>query len=120
MSVTEEIKVDGASYTKIVYEIYLPEDYKKEFTEEEKTWCRPIAETLAMLDGNAFFTQETNPGVKWYEQYLPEAWQIFSGNGGTSGWATETSWMRDVLHHETSAVEEAYKQWRTLKTLSKD
>jgi hypothetical protein len=46
------------------------------FTDDEKEILRPIAETIAMLDGNAFFDQITNRSGKrteWYEQYLPEA-----------------------------------------------
>ena len=66
-----------------------------EFTEEEKVILRPIAETLAMIDGNAFFTMELLDGKEWYEQYLPEAKELFEGNGGLEGWAGEVSWLKD-------------------------
>lgn len=108
-----------ANVNLITYEIRLPSNYKKTFTDEEKVWCRPIAETLAMLDGNAFFGTDIGPGQEWYEQYLPEAWEVFMRNGGATGWPAETSWMKDIMHHESPAVEEAYKQWRVLKSLSK-
>ena len=103
----------------ITYEIRLPGNYKKDFTTEEKAWCRPIAETLAMLDGNAFFGTDLSNGREWYESYLPEAWEVFMRNGGSTGWPCETGWMKDMLRHESPAVEEAYKQWRVLKSLSK-
>lgn len=46
---------------------------RESFTDEEKARLRPVAETLAMLDGNAFFGAELQDGADWYEQYLPEA-----------------------------------------------
>ncbi len=118
-SYSETEIVDGKEYIKMIYEIVLTKHHKTEFTDEEKTWCRPIAETLAMLDGNAFFGMDLNNGIEWYEQYLPEAWALFNANGGYAGWPSKTSWMKDMLYHETQAVEEAYKQWRVLKSLSK-
>ena len=35
----------------ITYEVDLPDNPRAEFTTEEKALLRPIAETLAMLDG---------------------------------------------------------------------
>lgn len=98
----------------IKYEIEITqEDIDHKFTDNEKAILRPIAETLAMLDGNAFFDLASDI----YESYLPEARAIFNSNGGINGWAGGASWVRD-LKHETPAVEEAYKQYRTLKALS--
>ena len=120
-STAEEFVHDNVTYVRITYEVIIEKlNQKKEFTDEEKRWCRPIAETLAMMDGNAFFGNDCGDGREWYEQYLPEAWTIFNENGGTTGWSTEASWMKDVFHHETPEVKEAYQQWRTLKALSKD
>lgn len=74
------------------YYVHKPKDgWRTEFTAEEKAKLRPIAETLAMLDGNAFFGT-TKPGEKeWYEAYLPEAYTLYESNGGDSGWAGEAS-----------------------------
>lgn len=64
------------------------------FSADEKAKLRPIAETLAMLDGNAFFGNEGSAGAEWYEQYLPEAHALYEGNGGDSGWAGEASFAK--------------------------
>ena len=99
----------------IKYELELSQDdIAHEFTQEEKQYLRPIAETLAMLDGNAFFSLDSDI----YESYLPEARALFNTNGGLKGWAGGASWIRE-LEHETPAVEEAYKQYRLLKELSR-
>jgi hypothetical protein len=92
--------------------------YNYEFTEDEKRILRPIAETLAMIDGNAFLTLMTTDDKEWYEQYLPEAMSIFIANGGYNGWASEVSWIQD-LKQETPEVKEAYQHYKTLKALSK-
>lgn len=98
----------------ITYEIEVSdEDLNHNFTFEETIILRPIAETLAMLDGNAFFNLHSDI----YKSYLPEAKALFDSNGGLNGWAGGASWIRD-LEHESPAVEEAYKQYRTLKALS--
>lgn len=91
------------------------EDIEHQFTVEEKEYLRPIAETLAMLDGNAFF--DLNGTI--YEAYLPEARAIFNSNGGLTGWASGASWIRK-LEHETPAVEEAYRNYITLKALCQE
>ena len=102
-----------------VYSIVLDRQYlKKIYTEQEKRWLRPIAETLAMIEGNAFLTETLPDGRDWYEQWLPEAASIFYGNGGLEGWASEASWMKDQ-DHETDDVKAAYDSWKTLKKLSK-
>lgn len=70
--------------------------------EPETGWCqefdanyaellRPIAETLAMMDGNAFFTFEDH-----WRNYLPEADAVFCSNGGINGWAGKCSWIQDL------------------------
>ncbi len=79
---------------KQTYTIEYDKEMRKDFSEEEKKMLRPIAETLALLDGNAFFTIEID-GKEWYESYLPEAWLVFSRNGGLPGWAGEASWIKE-------------------------
>lgn len=93
---------------------------KKKFSEKQKAQLKPIAEVLAVLDGNAFFgmTVDDNGQDTWYEQYLPEAWTVFTANGGDKGWISQASWMRD-LDHENDSVKDAYDNWRLMKILSK-
>ena len=93
---------------------------KKKFSEKQKAQLRPIAEVLAILDGNAFFymTVDDQGQDTWYEQYLPEAWAIFTATGGDKGWISQASWMRD-LDHENDSVKDAYDNWRLMKILSK-
>jgi hypothetical protein len=97
-----------------------PKPRKKKFTSEEKKKLRPIAETLAMLDGNAFFgvSIDDEGDDIWYEGYLPDAWTIWKANGGDDGWASEVSWIKDA-NHENEAVKDAYQHWQLLKILSK-
>ncbi len=63
------------------------------FTTEEKAKLRPVAETLAMLDGNAFFGMDTDEG-EHYEGYLPEAHALYEANGGAPGWAGAASFAK--------------------------
>ena len=88
-----------------------------QWTDEEKQRLRPIAETIALLDGNAFFPHNLADGREWYEQYLPEAATVFDDNGGLDGWAGEISWIKDI-HHENESVKEAYDSWQVIKKLS--
>jgi hypothetical protein len=76
----------------ITYELRVNNDHlNRDFSDHEKRMLRPIAETLAMLDGNAFFTMTAHDGKEWYEQYLPEAYALFKGNGGMKGWAANAA-----------------------------
>jgi hypothetical protein len=100
------------------YENHVPAHMlNRTYSDEEKKWLRPICETLAMLQWNAFFGVGLLDGTDWYEQWLPEAATIFYGNGGPTGWAGEMSWMKD-LTHESENVEHAWKAWKALKSLS--
>lgn len=63
------------------------------FSEAEKIKLRPIAETLAMLDGNAFFSM-SHEGSEHYECYLPEAHALYEANGGDTGWAGLASFAK--------------------------
>lgn len=81
------------------YNYYVSESddpMKKDFTDEEKVKLRPIAETLAMLDGNAFFTMNCGLGREWYEMYLPQAYEVYIANGGDNGWAGEASFVKNT------------------------
>ena len=93
---------------------------KKKFTQKEKDLLRPIAEVVAILDGNAFFgmTQTDSGEDTWYEQYLPEAWAVYKAQGKAGGWINQTSWGKD-LQHENDGVKDAYQTWRLLKILSR-
>lgn len=80
--------VNDESFT-IKYEIYVQKNkLKYEFTDEEKQKLRPIAETLAILDGNAFFGTLLTNNKEWYEQYLPEAHYLFEYCGGKNPYAS--------------------------------
>ena len=103
----------------IVYEIDLPDNPRADFTTEEKALLRPIAETLAMLDGNAFFSMPLEDGKEWYEQYLPEAWELWHSNGGLASWAGQTSWGREhIMRDANPAVKALWEQYQTLLRLT--
>lgn len=61
---------------------------------DEAAMLRPMAETLAMLAGNAFFGQTCTDEREWYEGYLPEAKALFEANGGVNGWAGQASFIK--------------------------
>lgn len=66
------------------------------FTPGEKAKLRPIAETLAMLDGNAFFGMSAGDLEDWSDQYLPEAAALYDANGGDGGWAGKASFAAAI------------------------
>lgn len=75
---------------------FLMENYSNYiFTEQEKEILRPIAETLALIDGNAFFHLKHEDNKEWYEMYLPDAMEIFKNNGGLNALAGQISWLRE-------------------------
>lgn len=94
-------------------------EYKgRVFTDEEKRLMRPIAETIAMMDGNAFFSIRITDDREFYEQYLPEAAEIFFGNGGQVGWASEASWVKEhLLRKSNTALNNAWEQYQVVKAL---
>lgn len=71
-----------------------------EIPTDKADMLRPMAETLAMIDGNAFFGHRyaDADGVEreWWEQYVPEAEAIFDANnaGEGGGWAGLASFAR--------------------------
>jgi hypothetical protein len=97
-----------------------PKTSKKKFTQKEKQKLKPIAETLAMIDGNAFFGMSIDEDGEdnWYECYLNEAWRIYRANGGDKGWASAASWIKEQKH-ENESVRDAWQQWQLLKILAK-
>lgn len=82
------------SLDKAYHIIEPPSGWKREFTDAEKAKLRPIAETLAMLDGNAFFGM-THGDREHYEGYLSEAHAVYEANGGDGGWAGASSIGKD-------------------------
>mgnify|MGYP003347702996 FL=1 len=102
------------------YEIYIyAEDMKREFTQEEKDILRPIAEVIAVLDGNAFFRVNIGDSTEWYEQYLPEAWAIFNNSGGFDGAIMDASWVREQ-RPTNPAVKASYEAYQTMRKLAND
>lgn len=100
------------------YSLYIDQTFiNHKWSEHEKRTLRPIAETIALLDGNAYFPHNLADNREWYEQYLPEAATIFYNNGGFDGWAGYMSWILEQ-QHENDAVKDAYETWRVLKKLS--
>lgn len=110
----ETLDVNSGGITRR-YELFIYEQYLyPKITEQERAILRPIAETLALLDGNAFFSMDIGDGREWYEQYLPEAYSLIIASGGFGGWISDCSWVKD-LHHETDDIRQAYQNWRVLK-----
>jgi hypothetical protein len=101
------------------YHIFRPESgwpTLDQIPDDMKHMLRPMAETLAMLEGNAFFGHDDPHGNPWWYSYLPEAWVVFQNNGGITGWAGEAQFVKDA-HHENAEVAEAYESWRLLKRM---
>lgn len=67
------------------------------FSDAEKKKLRPIAETLAMLDGNAFFGMNSADGEEHFEGYLAEAHALYESNGGDGGWAGAASFAKSAI-----------------------
>jgi len=79
------------------YAIEMPETgwrSRDSFTPDEKARLRPVAEVLALLDGNAFFGMDTDADGddRHYERYLPEAAAIADAN---NGWFDLASFARE-------------------------
>lgn len=105
------------SRAKIVYEIEEPDGgWRRVFTDEDKQKLRPIAETLAMLDGNAFF----GINADHYEAYLTEADAVYRSNGGDDGWARGASWIQELrMIQEDPTLRDAYDKLQVLLELKR-
>lgn len=113
---TEKILTEEPDST--VYSVDRPEGgWRRIFEDDEYAeLLRPIAETIAMMDGNAFFTFEDH-----WKHYLPEADAVFRNNGGLEGWAGQASWIREKTMRDVDAtLHTAYEQYRMLYTLKED
>ena len=71
---------------------------------------QPIAETLAMLDGNAFF----GPGWDSWINYLPEADAVYRANSSP----TDVSWL-EHRNHEDPTLQDAWNKYQTLLALKR-
>lgn len=114
------VRPEASGVTEVKYSVHIYDEDRRtvdSFTEEEKEWLRPIAETLAMLDGNAFFGNQIANDREWYEQYLPEAWALFTNNGGLDGWAGEVSWIKGE-QTDTPSVKAAWEEYLLMKKLA--
>jgi hypothetical protein len=102
---------------KIVYEIEEPDGgWRRVFTDDERRKLRPMAETLAMLDGNAFF----GISVDHYESYLTEADAVYRNNGGDDGWASTASWIQDLRTiQQDPTLKDAYDKLQVLIELKR-
>lgn len=97
-------------------------DKKIDLDESQVFYIRPIAEVLAMLDGNAFFgTGSSDPedaDGEWWMQYAADAIVLWEANGGVNGWAG-LSFLGDIIKHENEQVKEAFENWLMLKKISR-
>lgn len=105
----------------VTYKIQRPEGgWKRMFNEQERKKLRPMAETLAMLDGNAFFSRSCGEDDIHYENYLPEAHAVYESNGGDTGWASEASFARDLrMIQEDHTLKDAYDKLQVLLALKR-
>lgn len=96
------------------YEITCPEGgWRRQFDDEYAELLRPIAETIAMLDGNAFFSFKDH-----WKNYLPEADAVLRSNGGLEGWAGLCSWIKEKTMRDADAtLHTAYEKYKVLQKL---
>ena len=89
--------------------------WKRNFNEQERAKLLPIAETLAMMDGNAFFSIDNV-----IDGYLPEAHAIYESNGGDTGWASHCSWVHDSrMIQEDITLKDIYDKLQVLLALKR-
>jgi hypothetical protein len=109
---------DYRKYTR-TYNIY---GRKIILDQTQEFYIRPIAETLAMLDGNAFFGSGGGANSQygeWWMQYAADAIVLWEANGGLNGWPSE-SLTGNLVKHENDQVREAFENWLMLKKLARD
>jgi len=85
--------------------------WRRVFPPEYVDVLRPIAETLAMMDGNAFFGNGFNAWI----QYLPEADALYRANSCP----TDVSWLGPD-HRDDPTLQDAYDKYQALLALKNE
>lgn len=85
--------------------------WRRVFPPEYIDVIRPIAETLAMLDGNSFF----GPGWETWVNYLPEADAVYRANSSPK----DVSWLMHHCH-EDPTLQDAWNKYQTLLALKRE
>jgi hypothetical protein len=77
---------------------------------------RPIAEVIALLDGNGFFDMLDNH----YENYLQEADALYRANGGDDGWAQGLCWIQqEKMIQEDPALKDLWDKLQVMIELKR-
>ena len=84
--------------------------WRRVFPPEYVEVLQPVAETLAMLDGNAFFGPEWESWVN----YLPEADAVYRANSCPES----LSWLKHH-RHEDPTLQDAWNKYQTLLALKR-
>ena len=84
--------------------------WRRVFPPEYVAVLRPIAETLALLDGNAFF----GPAWESWINYLPEADAVYRTNGEPDN----LSWL-EPDHEDDPTLKDAWDKYQTLLALKR-
>jgi hypothetical protein len=99
------------SVSTINYYVDRPDDgWRRVFPPEYVDIIRPIAETLAMLDGNAFFGEDWRSWIN----YLPEADAVYRANNSPR----DVSWLTHH-HHNDPTLADAWNKYQTLLALKR-
>lgn len=110
---------------KETFEIHCPHRHQSEvlkiyhsLPKAEQYAIRCIAETIAIIDGNAFFgiSRDASGDDTHYQSYLNSALAIWEQ---TTDWKEESFLYRTFKPVENKAVEEAFEHYQTLHTLVK-
>jgi len=116
-----KIVVEPSNHSaKMVYEIKEPAGGWRigtaEYSDEYKQKLRPIAETLALLDGN-----NISGPVLHYTGYLIEADAVYRNNGGENGWASKTGWIQDLnIIQKDPTLRDVYDKLQILIALKRN
>jgi hypothetical protein len=95
----------------VTYRLTVPKGgWRRSFDIEYANKIQPIAETLAMLDGNAFPDS--------WQNYLPEADAVYRNNGGDDGWASICSWIeKDKIIKTDPTLKDLWDKLETIIAL---
>lgn len=92
------------------YTVYrLDGGWRRVFPPEYVDIIKPIAETLAMLDGNAFFDN-----LETWVNYLPEADAVYR----SSSKPKKLSWL-EHRQHQDPTLQDAWDKYQTLLALKR-